>query len=39
VSSKSYDRWSYMPEKRPGIDKWNVFVERLLAKPTMAVAA
>lgn len=30
VSSKSYDRWNYMPEKRAGMDKWNEFVVRLL---------
>jgi len=39
VSSKSYDRWTYMPEKRTGMDKWNAFVERLLAKPAAAIAA
>lgn len=32
VSSKSYDRWNYMPEKRAGMDKWNEFVVRLLTK-------
>jgi len=31
VSSKSYDRWTYMPEKRAGMNTWNAFVERLLA--------
>jgi integrase len=30
VSSKSYDRWHYMPEKRAGMDRWNEFVTRLL---------
>ena len=30
VSSKSYDRWTYLPEKRAGMDKWNEFVVRLL---------
>jgi integrase len=39
VSSKSYDRWSYMPEKRAGMDKWNAFVARLLAKSAAAIAA
>ncbi len=39
VSSKSYDRWSYMPEKRTGMEKWNAFLERLLAKPTTMIAA
>jgi integrase len=31
VSSKSYDRWNYMPEKRAGMKKWDIFVTRLLA--------
>ena len=22
VSSKHYDRWDYMPEKRDGLEKW-----------------
>jgi integrase len=39
VSSKSYDRWSYMPEKRAGMDKWNDFIEQLLSRPAVAVAA
>ncbi|UPJ50390.1 tyrosine-type recombinase/integrase [Bradyrhizobium sp. 200] len=39
VSSKSYDRWSYMPEKRAGMEKWNVFVARLLAKTATTIAA
>ncbi|MBR1226889.1 tyrosine-type recombinase/integrase [Bradyrhizobium sp. AUGA SZCCT0176] len=39
VSSKSYDRWSYMPEKRAGMEKWNAFVECLLAKPGVSIAA
>ncbi|MGP0093756.1 MAG: tyrosine-type recombinase/integrase [Xanthobacteraceae bacterium] len=30
VSSKSYDRWNYMPEKRAGMEKWNSFVTNLL---------
>jgi integrase len=30
VSSKSYDRWSYMPEKRAGMKKWDRFVTALL---------
>jgi hypothetical protein len=30
VSSKSYDRWNYMPEKRPGMEKWDAFVRTLL---------
>jgi integrase len=32
VSSKSYDRWTYMPEKRAGMAKWDKFVQGLLAK-------
>lgn len=32
VSSKSYDRWTYMPEKRAGMAKWDKFVRGLLAK-------
>jgi integrase len=39
VSSKSYDRWHYMPEKRAGMEKWNAFVERLLNKAATAIAA
>jgi hypothetical protein len=30
VSSKNYDRWTYMPEKRAGMAKWNEFVNGLL---------
>ncbi|CAH2400741.1 hypothetical protein MES5069_270022 [Mesorhizobium escarrei] len=32
VSSKSYDRWNYMPEKRAAMAKWDKFVRELLAK-------
>ncbi len=32
VSSKSYDRWNYMPEKREGMKKWNTYVTALLNK-------
>jgi integrase len=39
VSSKSYDRWNYMPEKREGMARWNAFVERLLTKAAAAIAA
>lgn len=39
VSSKSYDRWNYMPEKRAGMDTWNAFVASLLRKPRLTVAA
>jgi hypothetical protein len=38
VSSKSYDRWSYMPEKRAGMEKWNAYVGRLLAKGVITIA-
>ena len=30
VSSKSYDRWNYMPEKRAAMKKWNTFVQLML---------
>ena len=30
VSSKSYDRWNYMPEKRAGMERWNAFVTAIL---------
>ena len=39
VSSKSYDRWTYMPEKRAGMEQWNAFVTALLAKKSDAAAA
>jgi integrase len=32
VSSKNYDRWTYMPEKRAAMEKWNEFVGSLLAR-------
>jgi integrase len=32
VSSKSYDRWNYMREKRAGVTKWDKFVRAMLAK-------
>lgn len=32
VSSKHYDRWHYMVEKRAGMAKWDKFVRALLAK-------
>jgi integrase len=32
VSSKNYDRWNYMPEKRAAMKKWNAFVRALLTK-------
>lgn len=30
VSSKSYDRWNYMPDKRAAMDVWDRFVRGLL---------
>jgi integrase len=39
VSSKSYDRWNYMPEKRAGMKKWNTWVTRLLARKALKAAA
>ncbi|MGR9463078.1 tyrosine-type recombinase/integrase [Rhizobium leguminosarum] len=30
VSSKNYDRWNYMPEKRAGMAKWDKFVRAML---------
>lgn len=39
VSSKSYDRWNYMPEKRAAVKKWNAWVDKLLqAKPEKKAA-
>ena len=32
VSSKSYDRWNYMREKRTGMARWDKFVRAMLAK-------
>ncbi|WP_150293590.1 tyrosine-type recombinase/integrase [Sphingobium estronivorans] len=39
VSSKSYDRWSYMPEKRAAMKKWDGFVRSLLARKRLRLAA
>ncbi len=39
VSSKSYDRWTYLPEKRAGMERWNAFVTSLLQKPGLTIAA
>ena len=39
VSSKSYDRWNYMPEKRAGMAKWDEFVRALLSKKNLQHAA
>ena len=32
VSSKHYDRWTYMPEKRAAMAKWDKFVRAMFAK-------
>lgn len=39
VSSKHYDRWNYMAEKRAGMAKWDKFVRAMLAKKRMRLAA
>jgi integrase len=39
VSSKNYDRWTYMPEKRAGMEKWNIFVTSLLRGTRHTIAA
>jgi integrase len=39
VSSKNYDRWTYMPEKRAGMDQWDKFVTSLLRKSRLTIAA
>jgi integrase len=39
VSSKSYDRWNYMPEKRAGMERWDAFVGTLLGKTPITPAA
>jgi integrase len=39
VSSKNYDRWNYMPEKRAGMAKWDKFVRALLARKSLRRAA
>jgi integrase len=39
VSSKSYDRWTYMPEKRAAMATWNTFVTALLANKTAKLVA
>lgn len=31
VSSKAYDRWNYMPEKRAAMKQWNSFVRGVLS--------
>jgi hypothetical protein len=39
VSSKSYDRWNYMPEKRAGMEKWNEFVVAMLERKGQLAAS
>jgi len=39
VSSKSYDRWNYMPEKRAGMAKWDKFVRSMLGTRRRKMAA
>lgn len=39
VSSKNYDRWTYMPEKRAAMETWNKFVTLLLRRPRLTIAA
>ena len=39
VSSKNYDRWTYMPEKRAGMKQWDKFVTALLSKKRLTIAA
>lgn len=39
VSSKSYDRYSYIEEKRAAMDRWNAFLEGMLAAHGQRLAA
>jgi len=39
VSSKHYDRWNYMVEKRAGMARWDKFVRAMLAKKRLKAAA
>jgi len=39
VSSRHYDRWNYMTEKRAGMAKWDKFVRAMLAKKRSKIAA
>jgi integrase len=39
VSSKNYDRWNYMREKRAGMVKWDRFIRSLLARKAARQAA
>jgi integrase len=35
VSSRNYDRWNYMPEKRDGMATWDAFVRELLSRKAL----
>jgi len=39
ISSKNYDRWHYMPEKRAGMEIWDRFVREMLGKDRSNEAA
>jgi integrase len=39
VSSRSYDRWNYMREKRAGMTKWDRFIRSVLARRAPSQAA
>ncbi|EJL24485.1 phage integrase family protein [Caulobacter sp. AP07] len=39
VSSKAYDRWNYMPEKRAAMKQWNGFVRTVLNPKRLKSAA
>lgn len=39
VSSKAYDRWNYMPEKRAAMKQWNGFVKSILNPKRLKSAA
>lgn len=39
VSSRNYDRWTYMPEKRAGMEQWNKFVMEMLRRKGLSIAA
>jgi hypothetical protein len=38
VSSKSYDRWTYIPEKQAAVEMWSALVTSLLRRPRRMVA-
>lgn len=39
VSSKSYDRWNYMPQKRAAMKKWDAYLRKVLAQKSCNEAA